>query len=333
MKNLILVGGLMLGLGFAIGWVAKPVPAVDQTAEKGKARESQPRPASPVTQAEAVPAAPGKRAIREPATEKPDSAKDKQMEQAKKMQAEMSKQMTKRQRDKLMQHIDKLAEALGLTDAQKMPLTDWVEANMAKMEGMDFTKPESMKGMMELMKTLTPKAVQDQLAPSLTEEQKVALKDFTDREHRTKVDAAALKNLSKLQGVIEFGEGQRDQIYEILSAGADESLKAREEKPDPTSFFMEGMGMDMDPYDLGLQSAMTEMMGDDPAEFAKSGGDQKEMAGKLREVFDKKIDAKVEALRPVLNEKQLEQYRAELKTKGLGMYGTMLMGLEASDGK
>ncbi len=323
----------MLGLGFAIGWIAKPVPVVEQTAGKGKIREAQPRPETPVTKVDTEPTVQGKRAIRTPARETSDDAKEKQMEQAKKMQAEMARQMTKRQRDKLVQHIDKLAEALGLTEAQKKPLIDWVDVNMAKMEGMDFTKPESMEGMMEVMKTLTPKAMQDQLATSLTEEQKVALKDFVDREHRTKVDAAALKSLSKLQGVIEFGEGQRDQIYEILAASADESLKAREEKPDPTSFFMEGMGMDMDPYDLGLQSAMTEMMGDDPAEFAKNGGDGKEMAKRLRETFDKKIDAKVEVLRPVLDEKQLEQYRQELKTKGLGMYGTMLMGMEASEGE
>jgi hypothetical protein len=333
MKNLIVVGSLMLGLGFAIGWVAKPVPAVDQVAGERSVRETSARSASPAAKADAEPATQGKRAIREPAGDKPDSAKEKQMEQAKKMQAEMAKQMMKRQRDKLTQHIDKLAEALGLTEAQKAPLIELMNANMAKMEGMDFANPESMEELMEAMKTTTPKAVQDQLAPSLTEEQKVALNDFTDREHRTKVDAAALKNLSKLQGVIEFREGQRDQVYEILAAAADESLKAREEKPDPTSFFTEGMGMDMDPYDLGLQSAMTEMMGDDPAALAKSGGDQKKRAGQLREAFDKKIEAKVEALRPVLNEKQLEQYRTELKTKGLGMYGTMLMGLEASDGK
>lgn len=330
------VGGVMLGLGIAIGWVAKPVPVSPVAVVEGspeKAREAPAPAAAPMVKGEGEKVVNGKRANREPAKVKPDAEKEKQMEQAKKMQAEMSKQMNKLQRDKLVQHIDKLAEVLGLTDAQKKPLMDWLDANMAKMDDLDFSKPESMKDMMDAMKTLTPKAVQEQLGPSLTEDQKVALKDFNEREHRTKVDATALKNLSKLQGVVEFEEGQRDRIYEILSADADAGLRAREEKPDPTSFFMEGMGMDMDPYDLGLQSVMTEMMGDDPAEFAKSGGDQKDIARRMREIFDKKIDAKVEALKPVLNEKQLDQYRGELKSKGLGIYGTMLMGMEASDGK
>ena len=57
------------------------------------------------------------------------------------------------------------------------------------------------------------------------------------------------------------------------------------------------------------------------------------MEKRLREAFDKRIEAKVEALKPVLNQKQLDQYRTELKTKGMGIYGPMLMGMEASDGK
>jgi len=56
------------------------------------------------------------------------------------------------------------------------------------------------------------------------------------------------------------------------------------------------------------------------------------MVQKLRETIDKRIDAKVDLLRPVLNEKQLEQYRSELKSKGLGIYGTVLSGMEAGQG-
>ena len=77
---------------------------------------------------------------------------------------------------------------------------------------------------------------------------------------------------------------------------------------------------------------MTESMGD-PAAMQEATGDQKKMVQKLREVIDKRIDAKVELLRPVLNDKQLEQYRTELKTKGLGVYGTVLSGMEAGSGK
>lgn len=328
MKNLIVVGGLMLGLGFAIGWVAKPVPVVKEAAAANAAAQRQASP-STVTK-EAEPLVQGKRSEREPAAPKnPHGVTDEQMAQAKKMQGEMVKQMTKRMRTKFEQQIEKLAVSLNLTEDQKKKLTTWLDERMKKLDGMDFEKPESMGEVTGMVKTLNNKALQEELAPLLSEEQKVALKDFTEKEHRVKVDNTALKNLSKIQSVIELEEGQRDQVYEILAAGADASVRTQNDNPDPSSIFMEGMGMDMDPYDLGLQQAMTESVGD-PMEFSKKGAGQKDMAKRLREAFDKKIDAKVEALKPVLNEKQLDQYRTELKTKGMGVYGPMLMGMDGA---
>lgn len=329
MKNLIIVGGLMLGLGFAIGWMVKPVPEAVRTELSAKPVESPPRPGTPEVKETAEAKVKGKRAERPLAEEAMPGQKDREQikAQAEKMQTEMAKQMAQRRREKLIQHIDKLAAALGLSEAQKQVLLDRVDENLKQMADLNMMDPSSAMEMMDVMKELSPKALQDQLEPSLTEEQKVALKDFTEREHQTKVDAAALKSLSKLQGVIEFEEGQRDRVYEILASSADANLRVEEKTPDPSSFYMEGLGMDMDPYDLGLQAVMTEMVGD-PTKFQAGGGDQKELAGRLREAFDKKIEEKVDALRPVLNEKQVEQYRAELKSKGMGFYGTMLMGLE-----
>ena len=72
---------------------------------------------------------------------------------------------------------------------------------------------------------------------------------------------------------------------------------------------------------------MTESVGD-PSK-AEGAHDSKEMMKHLREVIDKRIDEKVERLRPVLNDKQLELYRSELKSKGLGVYGPMMMGQES----
>ncbi len=316
----------MLGLGFAIGWVAKPVPVAKETVAGADAAQRKNAPSAAAREAE--PLVQGKRSEREPtAPKKAAGVTDEQMSQAKKMQGEMVKQMTKRYRTKFEQQIEKLAVSLTLSDEQKNKLTAWLDERMTKLEGMDFEKPESMMEITNIAKTLNNQALQEQLAPTLSEEQKVALKDFTEKEHRTKVDTAALKNLSKLQSVIEFEEGQRDKVYEILAAGADESVRHQDENPDPSQLFMEGMGMDMDPYDLGLQQAMTESVGD-PMEFTKKGADQKDMSKRLREAIDKKIDAKVEALKPVLNEKQIEQYRTELKTKGMGIYGPMLMGMD-----
>lgn len=331
MKNLIVVGGLMLGLGFAIGWVAKPVPVVKEATAVADVAAQRQAPPSAAVKKEAEPLVQGKRSEREPAAPKnPHGVTDEQMAQAKKMQGEMVKQMTKRMRTRFEQQIEKLAVSLNLTEDQKNKLTTWLDERMKKLDGMDFEKPESMSEITGIAKTLTNKSLNEVLAPTLSPEQQIAMKDFTDKEHRVKVDNTALKNLSKVQSVIELEEGQRDKVYEILSASADASVRTQDENPDPSSMFMEGMGMDMDPYDLGLQQAMTESVGD-PMELSKSGGNQKDMAKRLREAFDKRIESKVEALKPVLNETQLDQYRTELKTKGMGVYGPMLMGMDGAE--
>lgn len=333
MKNLIPFGFLMLLLGFAIGWLVKPMPVAGGASPAAVMAPSKTTGPAGAIVSEETPV-PGKHIQREAivkkTSDKPTGEQmDQAMDQAKKMQAEMSKAMVKRQRDKFEQQINLLTENLSLSADQKSKLTTWLDEGMKKLEGLDFTDPKSMSSLPELSKLFTEKALEDQLTPSLTDDQKAALADFKDREHRSKVDTAALKSLSKLQGVIRFEDGQRDEVYKLLADSAETSVLAESETLDMANMFTEGMGIDMDPYGLGIQQAMTEAMGD-PAAMQEGAGNQKQMVQKLRETIDKRIDAKVELLRPVLNDKQLEQYRNELKSKGLGVYGTVLSGMEAA---
>lgn len=333
MKNSLLVGIVMLGIGIAIGWVAKPSSADENSAAKttvaAKTEETVSKPSPSAPPPAAVP--PGKRALREPSVKKPSNMpSEADMERAKKMQGEMTKAMVERQRTKFEQHLKRLEESVGLTADQKAKMTAWLDERMKKIGDVDFTKAESMSGLTDLMGGgLSNKTLEDELAKSLTAEQQTALTAFKEKDLQTKVDSAALKNLSQLQGIIEFEEGQRDEVYKVLTAAAEEKLLKAEEKPDPTALFTEGMGIEMDPYDLGLQSAMSEAMED----MVKPGAntDQKQIARSMREIIDKRINDKVEKLRPVLNEKQLDQYRAELKAKGAGIYGTALMGMEGKE--
>ncbi len=326
MKNPFVTGVVTLALGFALGWTLKPTPpgssppALAEPAEKFSAPA-----ASPASQ-EAAPLISGEKSERSGSV--PDKTAQATREQARKMQSEMSRQMVGRLRARYEAQITKLAENLNLTPEQKTALSAWLAEKMAALEELDFTDPKSAQNFGELAKGLTSQAMEEQLAPTLTDDQKAALGVFKEKEHRTKVDTMALKSLSKIQGVIEFGEGQRDKVYEVLARSAEENLSAEDENTDLTRLMTEGMGIDADPYDLGLQKVITDSMGD-PSAFPKGASDQKAIAGQLREAFDKRIESKVESLRPVLDDRQLELYRAELKSKGLGIYGTMLMGLES----
>lgn len=335
MKSPAIVGVVMLVIGIAIGWVVKPTP---ETGKPSLTAASSEKPAaltppSTASQPIAESPTPGKRAIRPTESPKPapGTPTAEQMDQAKQMQSQMAKKMVERQRQKFEQQIDSLTESLSLTETQKSKLSGWLDERLKNFETLDLTDPATSEKFMEESKLLNDETLQAQLAGTLTAEQQTALTDYQDREHRGKVDALALKNLSNLQGIIRFEDGQRDKVYEILSEGAEESLADKSKTPDIGSMFTEGMGIEMDPYGLDLQQAMTEVMGD-PAQL-KNGAMNPDMTKKVREIVAARIDAKIERLRPVLNDKQLEAYRTELQTKGLGVYGTVLDSMDKASNK
>ncbi len=320
----------MLCIGIAIGWSIKPATPAGKPDIAENVVKTPPvtKPAgTPPSSAESAPP-PGKHALRDPKAKKSsDMPSEADMDRAKKMQGEMSKMMTGRMRSKFDLQINKLAETLNLTADQKAKMSAWLDEKMKGVEQMDFNNPESMTGMTDALKGLSTKALEDQLASTLTPDQQAAFSDYKEKDHQSKVDAAALKSLSKLQGIVQFEDGQRDEVYKVLTAAAEQKILQQDETPDPTSLFTEGMGIEMDPYDLGIQQAMTDSM----PELMKNGasGDQKQAVQSLRDIIQKRIDAKVEQLRPVLNARQLEQYRAELQSKGAGVFGTVLNGMGA----
>lgn len=320
MKNLTIVGVLMLAIGFAVGWLAKPAPLVRQAAV---AQDAPPSALQAPTIAGALPAgttAPaGKRSIRETGSKKPGANDNADIEkQGQQMQAEMMRAMGDRTRSKFTLRIDQLAEKLNLTPAQKAQMTAMMEKSMAEFEKLDFTDPAASAMLAtETGWMPTEKALLESLQGSLSPEQRDSLNGLLETERRNKVDTLALKNLSKLQGIVPLEEGQREEIYKILTASAETSVNAESDKPDPTAFFTDGMGLDMDPYDLGVTRLMTDIT----PEMAENPGDTKNILKSMKEAMDKRIEAKVDQLRPVLNDKQLEMYRNELKGKGMGIYG------------
>lgn len=82
-------------------------------------------------------------------------------------------------------------------------------------------------------------------------------------------------------------------------------------KSDSLKLLGNRMGHDPDPYNLGIEDAFTEA-------YSGGGTDKKLAEANFRNIIDQRIEAKVNQLRPVLNDKQLAQYRTELKNKGAG---------------
>ena len=84
------------------------------------------------------------------------------------------------------------------------------------------------------------------------------------------------------------------------------------------------MGVQIDD-ELGVSEIMQEQM-ESHGDKAPDGDFKKVIADSIR----KRTEERVEALRPVLNEQQLQQYRAHLETKASGMMN-MFGGIETDE--
>ena len=222
----------------------------------------------------------------------------------------MTEAIATRQRARFEGQIQKLAEALSLTEAQKSPLQGWLEDQLQRIRTLDFNDEAATSA---LLQSLTVRALDEKLAENLTEEQKTSLEDFRERETIKTINAMALKELSRLQGAVEFEGDQQARVYEILTDEAAAKLSLQEENLDPQMFLSDSSEDDKDIHGLGIQQALIAAAAKDPRGIPD-----------YRKVIAEQIAAKVELFRPVLNEKQLEQYRRDLAAKTEESYGPML---------
>lgn len=305
-----------LCVGIGIGWFARPMyglPA-EQMAVGAAASSSSGKPVAPAPATDRPTKTDRERPADEtPKHELPDGAKD--------MVNKMQDATIARHRTSLEQHAAALMENLNLTPAQRESLETAITRQMAEMEKMMGRSGEPPNP--DLFRMIGTGPLEESLASSLTPEQQGQLGDFKEREKARKIDARALKDLSRLQGIVDFKEGQRDEVYRILSVSAESSLDTVDPQASFAEMFSEGSGVEIDPYNLGLQKILGDSMIPDNGKQ-----DPKESARKIREAVDLSIEDKVEKLRPVLDAAQLERYRAELKDKGLGVLSGMLMGME-----
>jgi hypothetical protein len=242
-------------------------------------------------------------------------------EEGEKAMNQMRQAAVDRFRKKLEQYVAGLDENLTLTPDQKARLQSAIEAQHAELTALMNTESGDSQVVFDKIPELGPPALEAVLAASLSPEQKSALETYKSKERARQADTKALKKLALLQGIFDFKEGQRDEVYRLLSESAAASLAKTES---PTSFdevFAGASGIDMDPYDLGIQQLMMESAQD---ANARGKGDHQSMLATFRQKVDQLIEDKVNELKPILDEAQLEKYREELRSKGLGHFGTML---------
>ncbi|MGC4014470.1 MAG: hypothetical protein QM755_08155 [Luteolibacter sp.] len=323
--------------GIAIGWFARPMT-------QATAAATPPSSGAPVT-ASATPgggkpaagetgAVPGKTSSGRPAKPDNDEAKAKQdaktKEAMKKGQDQMAKRMTDIQRKKFEARLDKLAADLNLSPEQKEQVRAAMEKRFGAMTEL-FTDNDKDQGqkMKDAAGLLKSDGMDEATAGVLTEEQKAQYDSFKGKERQARIDSKALKDMGNIANVIEMTPEQRDGVYQALS----EQAAAREDKQKSAgmmSMFTESMGIQIDD-ELGVQDLMEEQMEGQ----MNRGADSTSMADiqkTLRDTVKQRTEDRVNALRPYLNDSQLQQYRTHLETKASGMLN-MFGGPGGGDGE
>ena len=285
MKNHKLITGLALGLGVAIGWFAKPQSSSPALSVAAAARSD----------LRAEPSGTGKRTQRKSRTQSGSEARSKiDSSEKPSSEADVSKMVIQHKQTKLDQRIEYLTGKIHLTSGQKSRLTEWLKGQMKKVESVDLSNPSSGAVLAKIANSFTNETLEAELASSLTSEQQTVLADLTKKEFRRKVDTFALKLLSKLQNELEFDEDQRDEVYQILTQNAEKNLLEESKNPGPPDLTdMFGVvGYETDPYDLQLPEV-----------------------GITTEKFDQRLREKMDQMRSILDEKQLETYRTYLESQ------------------
>ena len=241
------------------------------------------------------------------------------------MQKQMAQKMTDLQRKKFEARFAKLCAQLNLSPDQQAKIRAVMEERFTKM-GELFTfdgSDDNAARMKELSTLMKGDALDDATAALLNDEQRTGFDALKGKERQSRIDSKALKDLGSLGTVLDLSQDQKDAVYAVLS---EQAAKQEDSKKSTAmmGMFTEGMGIQIDD-EIGIQDILQEQM-----ESHVDGPPAAGMMKTIEETIKKRTDERVEALRPVLNDQQLQQYRAHLETKAAGMM-TMFGGVESSE--
>lgn len=305
--TLTITAAVLIAAGTAVYWNRdEPAAGRSQAAgtDRSQAAGSDPAAAAARPDPSSTRSLPAKSVARE-AREKAKTA----FEEAMKGVDDVStKIMVNYQRAKFEGQIQKLTQALSLNEEQESGLQAWLDGRMSAIATVDF---EDEAAMSALLKSLTVPALDEELRKNLTDGQKAALGEFRESEAHKSVNAFALRELSLIQGAVEFEGDQQTRIYEILADDADKRL-SRDAENLTAEMLLGDKSAQADTVGLGIDQALREAQVREPGKIPDH-----------RKVVDDHIAAKIEQFRPVLNEAQLEQLRISLKAKTEESYGAM----------
>ncbi len=256
-----------------------------------------------------------------------DPETKKMMDEVQKKQKEM---VQKRQKEEFDIRIAAMVKELGLDANQEKALRAFFDKQLKVLdEGDVMSMGGDAESMKKLAAALRGDGLNDAMQDVFTDDQMEGLEAMQGRKKNRMIESHAMKDLAKLQGTLDLADDQKDEVYTILVEDAEKALDEQSDAnfvmKDMMSSVMGGTGIEMDMGDMDFSSLMALESGGE-----ESFVDKANIIQKMKDDHQKKINAKVERLAPVLNETQLEQYRKSLENKG-GMFKMMMQGMESEE--
>jgi hypothetical protein len=320
MKNTVLVAIVGIALGFAVAWFVKPDSPGTATSPEASppSRVHAPEPSTAPKEPRVT--------TRSTNVKKRDSIEEGNSPRVTTRvidgnNSSFEKMMKKRQEKKFDARIARLVKELNLTPEQeKELLAQWSKKTEGLAEMMRSGKGMENPG--DIAKLMSGSGIEETLEPLLSDEQKAELTALQEREFDNRVESRALKSLAKLS-FLDLKSDQKDAVMDILYDQAEEREKSGSAGGAMMSVMTEGLGIELDIDSLGIGGIIEEQI-----EGGNENTDQNDIMKRMKESSQKRIDEKVKALEPVLDEDQLTRYRESLESKNGGMLGGILGGFQ-----
>jgi hypothetical protein len=231
-----------------------------------------------------------------------------------KVQEQVASMFKKRQMDQLNDRITELVAKLSLTPDQEKALREAAEKGLGDFDGIFNGEAD----LTEIGKLMNNDGLEESLADLLTPEQSEQYEALKERELANRVEARALNDLARLSS-LDLSQDQKDAAYEILYQQAQTAIESEGPANGMLSMVTNGFGIEVDSSSLGFASAVV-VGGDDSSADSGEPVDPQAAMQRAREQMEQRVNEQVEALRPVLNETQLEQYRRDLQRRQGGFF-------------
>lgn len=329
MKNTVMIGLLCLGIGFGAARLLLPNPEDPESKDIQKSPSStpgDPKRSADLSAEISKSDRPDPSAVILNGGEADPNGEDIQ-QRFRTGQDRFRKIMAERQKNKEEATIQKLVDRLGLTDAQADKIRAYFAKNREELEALMADGDGDWRKMRRLTKSLGDDALDSALADILTDEQKTAHEEMKQRDLANKVEARAYRDLATIQGILDLNPEQKDQVYAILHKDAAQKTESNREANSIVATITEGIGLDINPDDLGIGFSGAIQSFVNRAEDGEQPSENRgEILQSIRDNQQQEIDNKVELLAPVLDEGQEDAYRTHLETRGGGLFGGLLQG-------